>query len=160
MSDFLQPSEVQNSRLPCPSPTPRTCLLMSILSQWCYPIIYSSVVPFSSCLQSCLASESFHELVLRIRWPTYWSFSISSSNEYSELISFRIDCFDLFAVQGTLKSLLQHHSSKASILWQSAFFMVQLSHRYMTTGKSIAFWFICDCSFSTDSFFVIFLAFN
>ena len=75
-----------------------------------------------------------------IRWPEYWSFSlsISPSNEYSRLISFRIDWFDLLAVQGALKSLLQHHSSKASILWCSAFFIVQLSHSYMTTGKTIA----------------------
>ena len=81
-----------------------------------------------------------NELVLRIRWPKYWSYSfnISHSNEYSGLISFRIDWFDLFAVQGTLKSLLQHQSSKASILWCSAFFIVQLSHPYMTTGKTIA----------------------
>ena len=78
--------------------------------------------------------------VLHIRWPKYWSFSfnISPSNEYSGLISFRMDCLDLLAVQGTLKSLLQYHSSKASILWHSAFFMVQLSHSYMTTGKTIA----------------------
>ena len=77
---------------------------------------------------------------LHIRWPKYWSFSfnIGPSNEYSGLISFRIDWFDLFAVQGTLKSLLQHHISKASILWHSAFFMVQLSHPYMTTGKTMA----------------------
>ena len=81
-----------------------------------------------------------NESVLCIRWPKYWSFSfsISPSNEYSRLISFRIDWFDLFAVQGTLKSLLQHHSSKASILQHSAFFMVQLSYPYMTTGKTIA----------------------
>ena len=81
-----------------------------------------------------------NESVLPIRWPKYWSFSfsINSSNEYSGLISFRMDWFDLFAVQGTLKSLLQHHSSKASILQHSAFFMVQLSHPYMTTGKTIA----------------------
>ena len=80
------------------------------------------------------------ELVLCIRWPKYWSlsFSISPSSEYSGLISFRIDWFDLLAVQGTLKSLLQHHSSKASILWRSAFFIVQLSHPYMTAGKTIA----------------------
>ena len=78
--------------------------------------------------------------VLHIRWPKYWSFSfsISPSNEYSGLISFRMDWLDLLAVQGTLKSLLQHHSSKASILWRSAFFTVQLSHPYMTTGKTIA----------------------
>ena len=78
-----------------------------------------------------------NELALRIRWPKYWSFSfnISPSNKYSGLISFRMDWLDLFAVQGTLKSLLQHHSSKASILWHSAFFIVQLSYPYMTTGK-------------------------
>ena len=78
--------------------------------------------------------------VLRIRWPNYWSFSfsITPSNEYSGLISFRMDWLDLLAVQGTLKSLLQHHSSKASIVWHSAFFTVQLSHPYMTTGKTTA----------------------
>ena len=81
-----------------------------------------------------------NESTLRIRWPKYWSFSfsISPSNEYSGLISFRNDWFNLFAVQGTLKSIHKHHSSKASILWCSAFFMVQLSHPYMTTGKTIA----------------------
>ena len=81
-----------------------------------------------------------NESVLRIKCPKCWSFSfnISPSNEYSELISFRIECLDLLAVQGTLKSLLQHHSSKASILWHSAFFIVQLLHPYMTTGKTIA----------------------
>ena len=80
-----------------------------------------------------------NESVLRIRWPKYWnlSFSISPSNEYSGLISFRIGWFDIPAVQGTLKSLLQHHSSKASVLRQSAFFIVQFSHLYMTTGKTI-----------------------
>ena len=81
-----------------------------------------------------------NESVLHIRWPKYWSFSfsISPSNEYSGLISFRMHWLDLLAVQGILKSLLQHHSSKASILWCSAFFIVQLSHPYMTTGKTIA----------------------
>ena len=79
-----------------------------------------------------------NESALRIRWPKHWSFSISPPSEYSGLISFRIDWFDLFAVQGTLKSLLQHHSSQASILRSSAFFMVELSHPYMTTGKTIA----------------------
>ena len=81
-----------------------------------------------------------NESVLHIRWPKYWSFSfsISPSNEYSGLLSFRVDWFDLFAVQGTLKSLLQHHSSKASIRWCSAFFIVQLSHPHMNTGKTIA----------------------
>ena len=82
----------------------------------------------------------FNELALRIKWLKYWSFSfsINHSNEYSGLISFRIDCFDLLAVQGTLKSLLQYHNSKASILWHSAFFMVQLSHPYMAPGKTTA----------------------
>ena len=80
----------------------------------------------------------FQESVLCIRWPKYWSFSISPSNKYSGLISFRIDWFDLLGVQGTVKRLLQHHSSKASILHHSAFFMVQLSHPYTTTGKTIA----------------------
>ena len=80
------------------------------------------------------------ESAVRIRWPKYWSFSfsISPSNEYSRLISLRIDWFDLLEVQGTLKSLFQHHSLKASILWHSAFFMIQLSHPYLTTGKNIA----------------------
>ena len=92
------------------------------------PSIFPSIRVFSN------------ESVLHIRWPKYWSFSfnISPSNEYSELISFRIDWLDLLAVQGTLKSLLQHRSSKASILWYSAFFILQLSHPYMTTGKTIA----------------------
>ena len=99
--------------------------------------ISSSAVPFFSCLQSFLASS---ESLFCIRWPKYWSFSfnISPSNEHPRLISFRMDWLDLLAVQGTLKSLLQHHSSKASILWHSAFFIVQLSHPYMTTGKIIA----------------------
>ena len=98
------------------------------------------MVPFSSHLQSFPASGN-GESVLLIRGPKYWSFSfsISPSNEYSGLISFRMDWLALLAVQGTLKSLLQHHSSKASILQCSAFFIVQLSHRYMTTGKTIAF---------------------
>ena len=92
------------------------------------PSIFSSIRVFSN------------ESVFHIRWPKYWrfSFSISPSNEYSGLISFRMDWLDLLAVQGTLKSLLQHHSSKASILRRSAFFIVQLSHPYMTTGKTIA----------------------
>ena len=92
------------------------------------PSIFPSIKIFSN------------ESVLHIRWPKYWSFTfnISPSNEYSGLISFRIDWFDLLAVQGTLKSLLQHHSSKTSILQHSAFFTVQLSHPYITTGKTIA----------------------
>ena len=92
------------------------------------PSIFPSIRVFSS------------ESALHKRWPKYWSFSfnISPSNEHPRLISFRMDCLDLLAIQGTLKSLLQHHSSKASILWRSAFFIVQLSHPYMTTGKTIA----------------------
>ena len=106
--------------------SPEVCSDSCPLSWWCHPAISSSVTPFSSCPQSFPASGSFpRELSLRIRWPKYWSFSfsISPSNEYSGLISFRIGWFDL-AVQGTLKSLLQHHTSKASILACSAFFMV------------------------------------
>ena len=97
--------------------------------------------PLSSPSFLCLVFPSIrvfsNELALCIKWPKYWSFSISPSNEYSGLISFKIDWLDLLAVQGTLKSLLQQHSSKASILWHSGFFMVQLSHPYMTTGKTI-----------------------
>ena len=98
----------------------------------------SSVIPFFSCLQSFPASGYFQ--MNRMRWPKYWSFSfsISPSNEYSRLVSFRIEWLDLLAIQEALKNLLQHHSSKASILQCSAFFMVQLSHPYMTTGKTIA----------------------
>ena len=97
------------------------------------------------CYPLLIMSSIFHiirvfsnELALCIRWPKYWSFSISPSNEYSGLISFRIDWFDLLAVQGTLKSLLQHHSLKESVFQHSTLFMVQLSHPYMTTGKTIA----------------------
>ena len=98
----------------------------------CHSLLLSSIFPSKRIFSS--------ELTLHIRWPKYWSFSfsISISNEYSVLISFRIDWFDLYPVQGTLKILLQHHSSKVSILWCLAFFMVQLSHLYMTTGKIIA----------------------
>ena len=125
MSDSLWPHGLQHARPPCPSPTPRVYSNSCPLSRWCHPTISSSVVPFSSCLQSFPASGSSNESVLGIRWPKYWCFSISPSNEYSGLISFRMDWLDLLAVQGTLKSLLQHHSSKASILWCSAFFIVQ-----------------------------------
>ena len=114
--------------LPFPSPTLGACSNSCPSSRWRHATILSFVNPFSSCLQSFLASGSFPVLVLLIRWPKDWSFnfSISPSNEYSELISFRIDWYDLLAIQGTLKSLLQQHSLKASILWCSAFFMVQL----------------------------------
>ena len=118
MSDSLWPQGLQHARLPCPSPSPRAYLNSYPLHQWCHTTISSSVIPFSSCLQSFPASGSFPVSVLLIRWPKYWSFSfnISPSNEYSGLISFRVDWLDHLAVQGTLKSLLQHHSSKASIL--------------------------------------------
>ena len=139
MSDSLRPPGLQHARPPCPSPTPGVYSNSCPLSWWCHPTISSSVVPFSSHLQSFPAAGSFsNESVLPIRWPKYWSFSISPSNEYSELISFRMDWLDLLAVQGTLKSLLQHHGLKASILRHSAFFVVQLSHPYVTPGKTIA----------------------
>ena len=110
------------------------------LSQWCYLTITSSAAPFSFCLQSSSIRILSSELTFHIRWPQYYSFSfsISASNEYSGLSAFRIDLFGVLAVQGTLKRILQHHSWKASILWCSAFLMVQLSHPYMTTGKIIA----------------------
>ena len=95
-----------------------------IPKDWYHPTISPSVIPFSSCLQSFPASVFSNESAFHIRWPKYWSFNISPSKEYSGLISFRTDWFDFLAVQGTLKSLIQHHSSKASILWCSAFFMV------------------------------------
>ena len=113
----------------------------STLSWWCYPTISSSVMLFSFCFQSFPASGTFPmSQLLPIRWPKFWSFSfsISSSNEYSGLISFRIDLFDPFAGQKTLKSLLQNHSSKASFLQCSAIFMVQISYSYLTTRKTIA----------------------
>ena len=141
LSDSAIPG-LQHARLPC-SPSPRACSNSCPLNQWCQPTITSPVIHFSSHLLSFPASNFSHfsnESVLRTRWPKYWSFSfsISPSNEYSGLISFRMDWLDLLAVQGTLKSLLQHYSSKASILQHSAFFMVQLSHPCVTTGKIIA----------------------
>ena len=138
---LLWPHGLQHTRPSCPSPTPGIHSNSHPSNRWCHPAISSSVVPFSSCPQSLPASESFPmSQLLRIRWPKYWSFSfsISPSNEHPGLISFRIDWLDLLAVQGTLKGLLQHHSSNASILQLSAFFTVQLSHPYMTTGKTIA----------------------
>ena len=107
---------------------------------WFDDAISTSSAYFSSCPQSPSIRIFCNELALRIRWPKYWSFSfsISPSNEYSGLISFRFDWFDLLAVQGTLESLLQHHNVIASVLRRSAFFMVQLSHAYLTTGKTIA----------------------
>ena len=140
VSDSLQPHESQHARPPCPSPTPGVYPDSSPLSWWCHPTISSSVVPFSSCPQSLPASVFSNESTLRMRWPKYWSFSfsISPSKEHLGLISFRMDWLDLLAVQETLNGLLQHHSSKASVLQCSAFFIVQLSHPYMTTGKTVA----------------------
>ena len=105
------------------------------MSQRCHPTISSSIIPLSSCLQSFLASGSFSdESPFHIRWPKYWSFSFSISlpSEYSGFISFRIDWFDFLAVQGTLKSLLQHHNLKTSNLWCSDFFMVQDKNKSKT----------------------------
>ena len=141
VSDSLRPHELQYARPPCPSPTPGVYSNPCPLSRRCHPAISSSVVPFSSCPQIPPSIRVFsNESTLRMRWPKYWSFSlsISPSNEHPGLISFRMNWLDLLAVQGTLKSLLQHHSSKASNFRCSAFFTVQLSHSYMTTGKTIA----------------------
>ena len=137
MSDSLWPHGMQHARFPCPSPIPG---VYSNSCQWCHPTISSSDIPFSSCLQSFLASESFpmSQFLTSGGQSIRVSASIRPSNEYSGLISFRMGCLDLLAVQGNLKSLLQHHSSKASILWHSAFFTAQISHPYMTTGKTIA----------------------
>ena len=148
MSDSLQPHEPQHTRPPCPSPTPRVHPNPCPSRWWCRPTISPSVIAFSSCLQSFPASFFSSESALCIRWPKYCSFSfnISPSNEHLGLISFRMDWLDLLVVQGTLKSLLQHHSSKASILQHSGFFIVQISYPYMTTGKTMNFkyfsWYI------------------
>ena len=136
----LQPHGLQHARLPCSSPSPGACSNSCPSSWWCHPSI-------SSCCPLLLLPSIFprirvfsNESVLHISWPKYWSFSfsISPSNEYAGLLSFRMDWIYLPSVQGSLKSLLQHHSSKASVLRHSAFFIVQLSHPYMTTGKTIA----------------------
>ena len=139
MSDSLQPHESQHARPPCPKPTPgvhsNSSIELVMLSSHlilCRPLLLLPPIPSRIRVFS-------KESALHMRWPKYWSFSlsISPSNEHPGLISFRMDWLDLLAVQGTLKSLLQHHSSKALILWCSAF-LVQLSHPYMTTGKTIA----------------------
>ena len=140
LSNSLRPHESQHARPPCPSPTPGVHSLTSIESVMpsshlilCRPLLLLPPIPPSIRVFS-------NESTLHMRWPKYWSFSfsINPSKEHPGLISFRMDWLDVLAVQGTLKSLLQHHSSKASILWRSAFFTVQLSHPYMTTGKTIA----------------------
>ena len=140
MSYSLWPHESQHARPPCPSPTPRVHRLASIESVMssshlilCRPLLLLPPIPPSIRVFS-------NESTLRSRWPKYLSFSfnIISSKEIPGLFSFRMDWLDLLAVQGTLKSLLQHHSSKASILLHSAFFAVEFSHPYMITGKTIA----------------------
>ena len=142
MSDFLQPHGLQHARLPCPSPTSRVCSNSCPLSWWCHPTISNCcpVLFLPSVFSSIKVFSS--ELALHIRWPEYWGFrfSINPSNEYSGLISFAIDWFDLFAVQGTLKSLLQHYNLKSSILPCSAFFMVQLSHLYIGMHQIFLEW--------------------
>ena len=141
MSDSLQPQGLQHTRRPCPSPTPGAYSNSCPSRQWCHSnhfiLCHPLLLPSSIFLSIRVFSN---ESVLHISWPKYWSFSfsISPSNEHSGLISFRMDWLDLLAVQGTLKSLFQHHSSKASILQHSAFYIVQLSHLCMTTGKTIA----------------------
>ena len=140
VSDSLGPHESQHARRPCPSLNPGVHSDSRPLSQWCHPAISSSVLPLLLLPPIPLSIRvSSNESTLRMRWPKYWSFSfnIIPSKEHTELISFRMDWLDLLAVQGTLKSLLQHHSSKASILQHSAFFTVQLSHPYMTTGRKV-----------------------
>ena len=137
MSDALWPHGLQHARLPCPSPTPEACSHSCPLSQWCHRTISSSVVPFSH-LQIFKWVSSSHQVpkVLELQFQQQsfqWIFRVHFL--YSGFISFRIDWLDLLAVQGILKSLLQHHSS---VLWHSAFFTVQLSHPYMTPGKTIA----------------------
>ena len=137
MSDSLRPHGLKHDRPPSLSSAPRVYSNSCPLSQWCHLTVSSSVIPFSSHLQSFPESGSFPMGQFFISGGQSWSFSfsISPSNEYSGQISFRVDWLDLLAVQGTLKSLLQHQSSKASTLRRSAFFIVQLSHPYLTTGK-------------------------
>ena len=141
MSNSLWPYGLQHARLPRPWLSPRVCSNWCPLGWWYNPTISSFAVPIllrPSIFPSIRIFSS--KSTLPIRWPKYWSFvfNISPSNEYSGLISFRIDWFDLLAVQETLKSLLQHRNSKGSVLWHSAFFIVQLSHPYMTTEKTTA----------------------
>ena len=151
VSDSLWPRESQHARPPCPSPIPRVHSDSYPSSQWRHPAISPSVVPFSSCPQSLPASESFPMSQL-FAWGGQ-SIGVLALATFlpkkSQLISFRMDWLDLFAVQGTLKSLLQHHSSKASILRRSAFFTVQLSHPFMQPLTTQIKLFVL-CSFDTD----------
>ena len=142
VSDSLWPRGLQHTRLPHLSITNSQSLLQLMSIELVMPSNHLILCHPLLLLPSIFPSIRvfFKESVLYMKWPKYWnfSFSISPSNEYSGLISFRIDWFDLLAVPGTLKSLLQHHSLKVSILWRSAFFIVQLSYPYMSTGKTIA----------------------
>ena len=138
---LCDPMDPQHTRPPCPSPTPGVHPDSCPQSQWCHPNHLILCRPLLLLLSIFPSIRDFsNKIVLCIRWPKHWSFNfnISPSDEYSGLISFSIDWLDLLAVQGTLKSLLQHRSSEASILQCSVFFIVQLSHPYMTTGKTIA----------------------
>ena len=140
MSNSLRLHELQHARLPYPSPTPGVHSNSCPSSWWYHPVISSSLGPLLLLPPIPPSIRVFsNESTLCMRWPKYWSFSfsINPSNEHPGLIFFRMDWLDLLGVQGTLKSLLQHHSSKASIFWCSAFFTGQLSHPYMTTGKTI-----------------------
>ena len=160
---LFTPHGLRHARLPCPSPTPRVAQThVHCIHDAIQPLIlYHSFLLLPSILPGVRVFSN--ESALCIRWPKYWSlsFSISPSHEYSGLICFRMDWLDLLAVQGTLKSLLQHHSLKALILWPSVFFMVQLSHLCTTTGKTIdlTIWtFVSKAMsllFSTPSRFVI-----
>ena len=136
VSDSLQPHESQHARPPCPSPIPGVHSHSCPSSQWCHPAISSSVIPSPPAPNPTQHQGLFQWVNSSHQVEKYWSFSfsISPSNEHPGLVFFRMDWVDLFAVQGTLKSLLQHHSPEASILWLSAFFTVQLSHPYMITG--------------------------
>jgi len=139
VSDSLWPNGLQDTRLPCPSPTPKVYSNSCPLTRWCHSAISSSVVPLFSHLQSFPASGSFPMSQLFTSGGQNIGVSASTSVlPMNTQDSFRMDWLDLLAVQGTLKSLLQNHSSKASVFWLSGFFIVQLSHPYMTTGKTIA----------------------
>ena len=140
MSASLRPHESHHARPPCLSPAPRVYSNSCPSSQWCHQPSHPLSSPPPPAPNPSQHQGLSNKSTLRMRWPKYWSFSfsISPSSEHPGLISFRMDWLDLLAVQGTLQSLLQHHSSKASIFWLSAFFTVQLSHPYMTTGKTIA----------------------
>ena len=141
MSNSLQPHWLQHTRFPCPSPTSRACSNSRPLSQWCNPSILCSVT-HSPPAFNLSQSQGLFKWVLRIRCSKCWSFSFSLStfNGYSGLISFRIDWFHLLAAQGTRNSFLQHHSRKASILRPSTFFMIQLSHSYIHSFIHTYYW--------------------